>query len=328
MKHDKDSKPNDELIPSDVLRWQGDYPIIRNKTVTISLLVVSTISVGLLTLFVLGLAIQEGDYQFVPRIFKTFGTFWLVFTSAFFLVAVLFLGGKGSMEVVIDDQCVVQAMLNKRTRVASVLTFFGGLAVGGARGFTAAGAGMIAQAREIEGYAYTDLCVAKGNPRTGEIRLCDEWHTVMQFFVPLELYEQAMARIQAGIAKASLKRKPMKDIPAAVKALVSLAAIVFGIFLLAGFPLAFSFFLVIPMVTLAVVTIVSYPSRRRLSGWLLAGTIIISVLTRFQLNPPSLFKEGATLVLGIQLAVIGLFALFGVCSGLGVFNLTPYPKRS
>lgn len=328
MKQNENSKSSGELIPSDELRWQNDYPIIRNKTVTISLLVVSTISVGLLTLFVLGLAIQEGDYQFVPRILKTFTIFWLGFTFVFFLGAVLFLGGKTSMEVVVDDQCVIQAMLNKRTKIASVLTVFGGLAVGGARGFTAAGSGMIAQSRQIEGYAYKDLYKIRGNPKTGEIRLSDQWHTVMQVFAPLEFYHQAMGRIQAGIAQAAAKRNPAKDIPGAVKALVTSAAIFFGAYLLIDFPLAFSFLFVIPMTALTVATILSNPLRRRLSGWLLAGTIMISVVALFQVNPPSLFKEGATVVLGIQLAIIGLFALFGVCSGLGVFNLSPYSKRS
>ncbi|MFK5921861.1 MAG: hypothetical protein QM496_06755 [Verrucomicrobiota bacterium] len=317
----KKNRQSETQNPLDELRWMGDYPISGNKTVMISLLVVSTISVGLVAMLVLGLAIQEGNYQFVARILKGFGIFWLVFTGAFFLIAILFLGGKMSMEVVIDDQGVVQAMLNKRTRMASLLAIFGGLAAGGARGYSAAGAGMLAQARQVEGYAYKDLRQAKGNPQTGEIRLWDEWHTVMQFFVPLQMYQQAMERIQQGINQAATKRVPTQDIPTAVKALVVFAAVLFGGFLLLDFPLAFSFLFVIPMVILTVMTILSNPVRRRWRGWLLAGSIVISVAILFQMKPPSLYQEGAGLVIGIQLVILGLFTIFGTCAGLGVFNL-------
>jgi len=315
----------DKLKTQDELRWQGDYPISGNKTVLISLLVVSTISVGLVAMLVLGLAIQEGDYQYVPRILKGFTIFWLIFTGAFFLIAFLFLGGRMSMEVVIDKQGIVQAMLNKRTRFTSLLTIFGGLMAGGSRGITAAGTGILAQARQIEGFAYEDFRQAKGNPQTGEILLWDDWHTVMQLFVPLELYSQAMERIQKGIDQASTKRKPADDIPTAVKALVVFATILFGGFLLLDFPLAFSLFFVIPMVILTVITIVSNPSRRGRLGWFLAGAIVISVASLFQWHPPSLYEEGAGVVLGVQLAILALFTVFGICAGLGVFNLKSQP---
>lgn len=308
--------------------WVGDYPVIRNKTVAISIFAVATISVGLLGLLLVGLAIKEGNYEFIANLLKITGGIWLGFIVAMFLVGQLFFGGKVPVEVAVDDRGVTQIQRSKRARAANAMAVVGGLFAGGAQGATTIGAGMLAASRMVESYGYGDLRVAKGNPETGEIRLWDDWHTVMQIFTPPDRYAEVMGRIEGGISRAARCRPARADIPVAAKVLVCLGAIVFGTFLLAGFPLGFSSPFVLPMVALAIGTVLSPPRLRPLLGWILAAAVVLSVAILFKTSPPSLYERGAGLALGIQLAVVGLFALFGVCAGLGVYNLRPEAIRS
>jgi hypothetical protein len=307
---------------SRTLTWLGDYPVVRNKTVAISILAVTTISVGLTSMFVIGLAVHDGNYDFLLQLVKIFAGIWFGVTLSFFLIGELVFG-KLLMEVIIDDQGVTQIQRSKRARALNAAAVVGGLLTGGSRGASTAGAGMLAASRQTETYRYRDLRYAKGNPRTGEIRLWDDWHTVMQLFAPLERYEETMNRIESGLRDSARNRAPLTDIPTAVKALVSFGALVCGAFLLAGFPLAFSAWFVLPMVALTLASILSHPPQRHWLGWGLACGVAISVAVLFQVNPTALHQEGAGLALGIQLTVIGLFALFGVCAGLGVFTLSP-----
>ncbi len=308
-------------VPDEALTWIGDYPILRNRTVAISLFAVATISVGLVGLLLVGLAVGDRNYEFVAQLLKIIGGIWLGFLLLLFGIGAVFFGGKIPMEVIIDERGVIQIQRSDRAKFANRAAMIGGLLVGGARGFGAAGAGMLAASRESEGYEYRDLRVARGNPRTGEIRLKDDWHTVMQLFAPLDHYQEAMERIESGIAKAGAGRSTRTDIPAAVKVLVSLGAAVFGAFLLAGFPLTITVIGVLVLVGLTVTTIFIRPARRPMFGWGMAGLVALGVPVSFRVDPPALHEPGAGLVLGIQLAVLGLFALFGVCAGLGVFNL-------
>lgn len=304
-----------------ILTWIADYPIMRNRTVAISLLAVATISVGLVGLLLIGLAVGDGNYEFVAQLLKIIAGIWLGFLLLLFGIGRFFFGGKVLMEVIINNRGVTQIQRSDRAKSANLAAVLGGLLVGGGRGLGAAGAGMLAASRETQGCEFGDFQAARGNPRTGEIRLKDDWHTVMQLFAPVEHYGEAMRRIESGIAKAGRNRPVPKDIPVAVKALVSLVAVVFGTFLLAGFPLAITAPGLLLIVALAMTTILIRPALRPILGWVLAGLVVVGVAVAFQVDPPALSEPGAGLVLGIELAVLGLFVLFGVCSGLGVFNL-------
>ncbi len=322
-------KTDHENLQSDApLTWVGEYPVVRNKTVAISILVVWTIACCVVGLFLVGLAVHNGNFELVRTLLSVVGGVWLALIILSFLIAQLFFGGKVVMEVVIDRSGVTQIQRSNRAKWANRAAMLGGALVGGARGATTAGAGMLAASRDAEGWAWSDLCEAKGSPDTGEIRLWDEWHTVMQVFAPREQYDEAMGRIEAGIAKASAHRKPPDDIPVAAKVLVCLGAVICGAFLLPKFPLAFSPVFAIPLVILTFVTILTRPPMRQWLGWGLATAVVVSVVAIFQTSPPSLHEPGSGLVLAIQLAVIGLFALFGLCAGLGVFNLNPPSLRS
>lgn len=304
------------------LTWLGDYPVVRNKTVAISIFAVTTISVGLTAMFVIGLAVHDGNYEFLLQLVKIFAGIWFGVTLSFFLIGELVFG-KLLMEVIIDDQGVTQIQRSRRAQALNAAAVVGGLLAWGSRGASTAGAGLLAASRQTETYRYRDLRHAKGNPRTGEIRLWDDWQTVMQLFAPMDRYKEAMNRIESGLRNSARNRAPLTDIPTAVKALVSFGALVCGAFLLAGFPLAFSAWFVLPMVALTLAAILSHPPRRHWLGWGLACGVAISVAVLFQVKPPALYQEGTGLALGIQLTVIGLFALFGVCAGLGVFTLRP-----
>ena len=89
------------------ITWAGDYPVVRNKTVAISLLAVSTISAGLAGMLLIGIAVQDGNYDFVGTLLKIVGGIWLGFTALLFLIGIVFFGGKVPVEVMIDDRGVV-----------------------------------------------------------------------------------------------------------------------------------------------------------------------------------------------------------------------------
>ena len=77
----------------------------------------------------------------------------------------------------------------------------------------------------------------QGRCTNREIRLWDEWHTVMQIFVPLDRYDEALTPDRnPDKAKARPRRNPRTDIPTATKALTILGAILLGAFLLVDFP--------------------------------------------------------------------------------------------
>lgn len=311
-------------IDSAPLSWEGDYPILKNRIVLLGLLAAFGFGILLLFLIMTGIAVAAGDFDRLPGMVVITG-----FIGGIMVVLVLFsmllLGGKVEMRVEVTGETVTQAVISRRVRWASSLAILAGL-LGGGRGVTTAGAGMIAKSREAETVRLRDLREAVGNPSTGEIRLRNESRTVMQLFAPKDRYEEILERIREAIA-AGATGEERRDIPDLVKLGVVMGALVFGVYLLVPFPLGFSGLFVVPMVvlTIAMVTVKNQGARPAI-GWILAGGIAVSVLALFLADPPDWNREGIGMALFLQLSVIGLFFVAGVLGGAKRFNRRDTPE--
>lgn len=304
------------------LSWEGEYPLLKNKTVLFGLL--GALGFGTLLLFMVltGITVAEGDYDRLPAMVgmtAILGGFILLLCL---FVMVVFFGGKMAMRVEVGEDAVTQTVISKRAKWANALAIAAGL-FGGARGATTAGAGLIAKSRETETVALADLREAVGNPATGEIRLRNESRTVMQVYAPKERYEEILGRLRQGIA-ANAAGEARRDIPDLAKVGVVFGALFFGAYLLVPFPLGFSAPFVVVTVVLTILMVTARVHEARpVIGWMLAGGIAVSVFGLLAGAPPDWNEDGIGMALALQLGVIGLFFVAGVMGGMKWFNYQP-----
>ncbi|MCB1231155.1 MAG: hypothetical protein KDN19_12845 [Verrucomicrobiae bacterium] len=241
-----------------------------------------------------------------------------------FLVSLVVFRGKMRMRVEVDDEKIIQTVISRSAGLASGAALVAGLTGGGA---TLAGSGLIAAANRTAIVKIRDLTDALGNSKTGEIRLLNDWRMVMQLFVPLDRYDEILAALQARIETGS-KPRERTDIPPLLKLPVVMGTLLFGGLLMVEFPLGFSRAFVVAMGLLTLVGILGRPQGRRLLGWLQVAVIVGGLTHAWTTAPPAGDRVGEGWAVGIQLALLGLFAIYGLLAGLGKFQPSqPVPGR-
>ncbi|MCB1237524.1 MAG: hypothetical protein KDM91_20840 [Verrucomicrobiae bacterium] len=302
------------------LVWEADTPIFRNKFVMGGMLAAVGIATLFLALVTTAMMVSRHRYEGIPGVLAFSaaigGGVWLLLMG----VSLVFFRGGMRTRVVVDGERVTQTVVSRRADRGGLAAVLVGAASGSPG---TAGAGLIAAATRSESARFSDLQAVEVRPERGEIRLRNDWRTVMQLFAPPERFGEIVERLRLLVAA---RAEPVKraDLPPLIKLPVIMGALVFGGFLLVEFPLGFDARRVLPMVALTLLAILGRPAWRRWLGWLLAAGIAGAVFHLWRIEPPSPGRERIGWALGVQLGVIGLFAAFGLAAGLGFFN----PKKT
>lgn len=301
--------------PPDLV-WEADTPIFRNPTIMYAMLGAVGFGTLLLTLIMIGGSVAMERYEGLPVMMGMALLVGIGVLLLMLLVSLVVFRGKMRMRVLVDEEKIVQTVVSRSAGLASGTAIVAGLAGGGG---TLAGSGLIASANRTAVVKTSDLTDVMGNPKTGEIRLRNDWRMVMQLFVPLDRYEEILSVLRARIEAGSIPRE-RTDIPPVLKLPVVMATLLFGGLLLVEFPLGFARGFVIAMALLTWLGILGRPQGRRFLGWLQLAVIAGGLVHAWTTAPPEGSREGEAWAVGIQLAVLGLFAAYGLLAGLGTFQ--------
>ena len=101
---------------------------------------------------------------------------------------------------VIQDSHIEQHTLSKVSRILNRLGPFAILA-GSNAGITAAGSSLLARSREVIAFIWKKVTGVKAFPSRREIRLYNDWRTIMQIVCPEDRYEAVLQVIENRTAK-------------------------------------------------------------------------------------------------------------------------------
>ena len=187
--------PHQDSSPAgtEPLEWQISVPIFRNSIILKQLAIAIGIPFGLVALVVILAAGLEWRYAFYAL-----GTIAALFLVSCLLIMALY-GGKYAAGYKIDPKGILnytQKRQAKRNRAVNGLTVILGLATGKPG---AAGAGMLAQARQTAFLKWRDIRRVKYNPEQHTIMLRGSLLESMAVFCTAENYEQVQAYIAANV---------------------------------------------------------------------------------------------------------------------------------
>lgn len=182
------------------LAWERDVPILTHPAVLRTWAALWIVTAAIMLALVGGIVgVREGVKAVAPvaaLVLLTTGGMVVVSTLALLLV----FGNRMRMAFAIDARGIVARLTDTRARTANRLAavlgiFFGRPGV--------AGAGIIAVHGEERSVVWSGIAEARYDPRRYTITLRNAWRPVLYVFCTPEIYEEAAARIAAGIAGTS-----------------------------------------------------------------------------------------------------------------------------
>lgn len=176
------------------IHWRVSVPIFRSGVILKQLGLAIGIPFGLL---VLVLVLVSGKSVYTLYALGLIAA--LLFLAWLFIMAVY--GGRYEAEFVLDDKgitCRTQAKQAKKNRAVNALAVVLGLAAGKP---AAAGAGMLAEARQSVSLRWNQITGAKYQPRRHTILLWVGWSQPVALFCTEENYGQVQSIVQERVRR-------------------------------------------------------------------------------------------------------------------------------
>jgi len=298
-------------IPSS--QWELNISTLKNPLLWFQLVMVSLVSSSYLLLLLLGLNLYERHWEEIPASFAVGVTISVGLFSALSLVLILLYWRGVPTRYVLQDKCIEQHTLVGGKKAAGILSIFGILS-GKSAGYTAAGATLLAQSREKIAVNWKDVTSLKKFPKRNEIQLHNDWRTTMQVICPTEQFDTILRFIQKKTEKNS-HSQPLSehiDTPFAQKVILSIFAILFGIFLFPRLPIHYVGIFAIATAVIALLALWSSGSKKRILGGILVLLPIVGCALAFAVGEVDMSEQGAVYALIIELIMLGYFMLLGL----------------
>lgn len=177
------------------LAWTARIPLINNRFMLwdfAKVIVISTASLWLLVLLV-SLVTDPSDPVLLPWQLPVLCAGIL---AVLFVIACLLMGNGYSARFLIDGEGVHWDSGPKEKKVNRAVAVVGALA-GSPQ---AAGAGLLAASEETGSIPWSTIRRVNVHPRQRVISIRNSWRVVVRLYVPVESWESAVARVQAGVA--------------------------------------------------------------------------------------------------------------------------------
>jgi len=227
------SKKNKE---APIIVWEITAPAIRNPLIWFQSMIAVGSGATFVFLLLIGLNIYEKSWDQIPDSVIV----WLsLFLGIFILYAIVILVmfGRGyTMRYEMDENGIVQHSLYAKRKGFQWFKWLGllGILSGKSAGYTAAGATMLANSRQVIGAKWKEIDRIETYPSRKEIRLLNNWRTVIQVFCPADRYDE----VYAWITKRVTSTEPqVRETPFAYKVFLSFFVLLFGFFLLPELPI-------------------------------------------------------------------------------------------
>ena len=293
-------------------QWDINISILKNPLLWFQLLMVAFLASSYLMLLMVGINLFEYHWEDIPA---SFGVGLVVGGGLFIALSlVLFvMNWRGiPTKYVLQDKHIEQHTLARGKKTAGLLSLFGILS-GKSAGYTAAGATLLARSREQIAVEWKDASHLKVFPRRNEIQLHNEWRTVMQVVCPEDQFDSILQFIQQKTKQYKVveKKKGSIETPFAKKLILSLFAIIFGVFLFPRLPIHYVGIFSIASIIFALLALWSSGFKQRVFGGVLALLPIVGIALAFIVGEVDMSHSGAIYALLLELLFLSFFLLLG-----------------
>ncbi len=301
---DKMKEKNNKSID---LTWEVKTSLKNNPLVWFQLFIVSIVGPGFVLLLLLSLNLFENRWENIPDSFLV--GFILFFCFFIVMSLILFLISKGiTTRYTVSKDLVVQETLSGYGRFARIIAFLGILS-GQRQGVTAAGATLLAQSREVLAINWKDISNVEEYNNRFEIRLKNQWRTVMQIICLPDNYQNILNEVHKII---KTQKPPKEEASGFSKIILTLLALLMGMFLLPKLPINFPGAFTIPMIILAFPVIWSTKKLQKFSAVTIFVLQIVGISLAFYFKEVDFTKEGTKYAMAIQIIAF-IFYLY-ICA--------------
>jgi len=290
------------------ITWNISIPVLKNPLLWFQLLMISMVISSFMFALLVGLNLFEQDWQQIPLSILVALIVGAGFFLVFGLIAMVFFSGGISTSYVLDEKYIQQYTLRKENKWSKVLLILGFLS-GNRAAITATGAGLLAKSREVFSVGWKDIIQVEFIPKLNEIRFKNQWRTIMQLVCPSEGYEKIQNIVNKKISNQRNKKSQIinNDIIAPKKMLLSILAIVFGIFLFADLPVHYVGIFSIATIILALMVIWVKGLMKRIVAIFLMLIPVLAILGAYYYAEIDFTAPGSNYAFIIEIVAIGFF---------------------
>lgn len=295
------------------LEWDINISVLHNPLLWFQFFIAAFLSSLFLLFLLVGLNLYENHWEEIPSSLLVFLSMGGGLFLAFSLITLLLFGRGIPTKYILRDGHIEQHTLNRGKKATSLLGLFA-LLSGKNAGYTAAGASLLARSREQIAVEWKDVFEVQVFPKRKEIRLDNEWRTIMQIICPDDQFDKILQIIEKKTEKnhKSKKIEGKRETSFAWKVILSLLSLVFGIFLFPRLPIHFVGLFTIGTMLFAFLALWSNGVKKRVFGGILLLLPLIGVGLAFVVGEVNFSQPGAIYALVIELAIFGFFVVLGL----------------
>jgi len=277
--------------------WEIEVPVMKNPLLLFQTALVVGIGATFVFLLLLGLNLYERAWGQIADSFVVWISLFLGLGLLFTIALLLISAGGKMIRYEVDDKGIVRYDMRKKGGVSKWLGILG-LFSGTSAGYTAAGAALLSNARKVEATRWRDVSRIETFPLRREIRLSNDWRTLMQIFCPQDRYDDILKLVRTNVDE---KEKDRETLPLAHRVVFSFFALLFGFFLLPKLPIEVSPLPVLLLLLSAQAALWSGGKKRRIASIVTMALAIGLPLASAGMNGVHLGREGAWYALGVEL---------------------------
>ncbi|HOP22952.1 MAG TPA: hypothetical protein PK055_06835 [Gammaproteobacteria bacterium] len=255
-----------------------------------------------------GLNLIEQDWQQIPASASVAFIISIGFYVVFGLISFLFFHHGVSTSYHLDENSIQQFTQNKQSKWTKLLLVLGFL-TGNRAALTATGAGLLAKSRELISTDWDDLTHADFFPTRNEIRLKNNWRTVMQVVCEEDDFESIKQ-----IIKQQIKNKPIlnRDVNSdhtslPKKVVLSLLILILGSFLFIRLPVHYVGSFALATIVTALFSVWGQGRLKTIMGGLLFLMPLLAVFGAYHYREIDFNKAGSEYAFMIEILIILYF---------------------
>jgi len=253
--------------------WEADITLLSNPLFIRQLMLVA-IGAGLMMAFIMIFVFAAtGEFDAIPMMILISFLSIIGLGVFFFLITLIFFGNRTTVRFTVDDKGAYWETIDKRAKTLNRLTILFGIL---GRSHQAAGAGVLATAREKEFVAWLHLERVEDSRRHLMITLRNSWRPVMMLICLSENYDTVLQFAKRKVvAKPLQKAQGPKPISKGLTRTIFVCLAAAPLFYLSSpFVLDYDIFMTLLMFFFALATVWLVP----LFGWVvIASGIIVAI---------------------------------------------------
>jgi len=287
--------------------WEISAPVIKNPLIWFHSVLVVGVGATFVFLMLIGLNLYERQWDQIPDSFTVWFFLFLGMAVLYIIAMLLMFAGGTITWYELNDKSVAQYSLYKKRKFLKWLGLLG-LFSNTSAGYTAAGATMLSGAREAIAVAWDEVTHIETYPFRQEIRLKNDWRTLIQVFCPRESYEAVLEIVRTHITEIPVLKQPM---PFAHKVLLSLFLLLFGVFLFPELPIVVVPLFTLLMIVSALFALWSEGMKRRISSIITLLFAIGLPTVSAVMNGVEMQQDGAIYALIVEVLLYLFFVTVG-----------------